>query len=743
MLTLFVFQLQAQTHEGFLLSGNPVNTTNWILSPNSVVNTNVIDLVSGANKTGYFYYKEKKDIFFCDSTEVTFDVSLSNSSATKTEGFSFFYGSNNWLDSGNPIVADSGFTKNDTLGIPRRMTGNVIAFDLFDNDNNANNPLISSRSFVNGNYKEGDPLGRLVNDIPNIAALSQNNQTTRVRIVFRFAVGSTTSTGEVFINGVSVGVISIANIPNEAYFGMTAANSANNHSTVSIKDFNVRSYPLPPEVLVPVYCTGKIAPPFVYPGGAVNVIWYQTLTDLGSITAPKVITDSVDSFKYWVATRVYTNNQFCYGGKMEVNAYVRQSPLIDFSFLKSEGCGADTIQFADSSKFVDNYVWNFGDGSSSNLINPSHIFDGAGTFNVTLIGQNEYCTDSLTKVLKLENPFEVKFEISKDTICQNSAITFLNTSKVADKNNTPTIYHWSFSSLPYDTLNIKNPPAKTYYNAGSHEIQLKVTNGLPCTDSFSLMLFVDSSTGVTFHRSDTAICVGDNITFSSKVNKGGLTSMTWDFGDGYATILDDDTITRAFDAPGIYDISLTADYRTCDDSTFTRQVVVFPKPTINLPKDTSICLWGGAIVLADAINANNPNATWRWSTGATTSSIEAKHHGIYQATVTVNGCSTTDEVNIAKGCYIDIPNAFSPDGDGQNDYFFPRNMNLQNIARFKMNIYNRWGQIVFQTENVSGKGWDGRFNEVAQPFGVYVYTIEMIFTNGQEEKYTGNVTLIR
>src|SRR5690606_6874856 len=96
-----------------------------------------------------------------------------------------------------------------------------------------------------------------------------------------------------------------------------------------------------------------------------------------------------------------------------------------------------------------------------------------------------------------------------------------------------------------------------------------------------------------------------------------------------------------------------------------------------------------------------------------------------------DGCSSSDEMTVNKDCYINIPNAFSPDGDGLNDYFFPRNQSEQSIAKFKMQIFNRYGGVIFETENLEGSGWDGRFNGVEQPFGVYVYVIEVVFENGQ------------
>jgi gliding motility-associated-like protein len=90
-----------------------------------------------------------------------------------------------------------------------------------------------------------------------------------------------------------------------------------------------------------------------------------------------------------------------------------------------------------------------------------------------------------------------------------------------------------------------------------------------------------------------------------------------------------------------------------------------------------------------------------------------------------------------------MPNAFSPDGDGENDYFFPRQYLSQGVIAFSMNIFNRWGQKVFETTSTTGRGWDGRFNDKEQPMGVYIYNITVKYKNGRDEKYTGNVTLIR
>ena len=166
---------------------------------------------------------------------------------------------------------------------------------------------------------------------------------------------------------------------------------------------------------------------------------------------------------------------------------------------------------------------------------------------------------------------------------------------------------------------------------------------------------------------------------------------------------------------------------------------------INLGPDTSICPGGSALVLADYIN--HPGASgvpyWIWNTGETTSSIVVTAPGLYYATVTEGGCIASDSVYVANDCYMDIPNVFTPNGDGTNDFFYPRQYLTRGLTSFKLDIYNRWGQNIFETTSVDGRGWDGNFNNTPQPEGVYIYNIDATFKDGQKEHRQGNITLLR
>src|SRR5690606_24968438 len=117
------------------------------------------------------------------------------------------------------------------------------------------------------------------------------------------------------------------------------------------------------------------------------------------------------------------------------------------------------------------------------------------------------------------------------------------------------------------------------------------------------------------------------------------------------------------------------------------------------------------------VNGVLPEATWMWNTGENSSSILVRHPGIFTAYVDLNGCVTSDSIEVFKNCYIDVPNAFTPNADGSNDYFLPRQLMSNGVSKFKMNIFSRWGQLIFETNNIDGRGWDGRFNGVDQPTG--------------------------
>jgi len=420
------------------------------------------------------------------------------------------------------------------------------------------------------------------------------------------------------------------------------------------------------------------------------------------------------------------------------------SPYITPSFDTAIhfGCHGDTVSFTNLSSTTPPggtlyYIWTFGDGTTDTSLNTTHVYTAQGTYTVTLVADNHHCDTAYSVVLPLLHPLVASFTMDTNLICQDKLITFTNTSIISD--GYYGTFLWSFGNGVTDTN--KNA-TYTFLNTGTYTVQLIATDWVPCHDTTSAVVQVDTISGIALLLTDTVICEGTYITYSSLYSGVGNTGNLWNFGDG-TSLANANPVIHAFDAPGVYTITVTADYRACPDTSISRTVTVFSQPSIYIGPDTSICLGGEPLTLSDNINAGNPLASWLWNTGQTTSSITIVAPGIYYATVNINNCYASDTISVASDCYIDIPNAFTPNGDGVNDYFFPRQMLTKGLVTFSMNIYDRWGELIFQTTTLDGRGWDGRFNGIDQPNGVYVYIIDATFIDGQKEHHQGNLTLLR
>ena len=88
---------------------------------------------------------------------------------------------------------------------------------------------------------------------------------------------------------------------------------------------------------------------------------------------------------------------------------------------------------------------------------------------------------------------------------------------------------------------------------------------------------------------------------------------------------------------------------------------------------------------------------------------------------------------------LDVPNAFTPNGDGINDQVTVKGYG---IAKLNWQIYNRWGTLVYQSSNLK-TGWDGRYKGVLQPQEVYTYILDVQFSDGTKYQKKGDITLLR
>jgi len=241
----------------------------------------------------------------------------------------------------------------------------------------------------------------------------------------------------------------------------------------------------------------------------------------------------------------------------------------------------------------------------------------------------------------------------------------------------------------------------------------------------------------------TAINFSDN----STTNNGA--KYLWDFDDG--TTSTQINPSHNYTASGIYNVSVlvTSTYGCSTTANTTCSIIIHPATKAQF---TAEAMDGTTISPKyNFINSSVNAESQIWYLGDGTVSTEKNLQHTYSGkgeylvqlvTITEYGCrdSITIPVEIKPGFTLYIPNAFTPDGNGTNDYFTAKG---QEIIEFQMMIFNRWGELIYQTEDMS-KGWDGTAKngkELVQ-IGVYVYKIEVRDFTQKYHTYTGHVSLL-
>jgi gliding motility-associated-like protein len=252
---------------------------------------------------------------------------------------------------------------------------------------------------------------------------------------------------------------------------------------------------------------------------------------------------------------------------------------------------------------------------------------------------------------------------------------------------------------------------------------------------FSLPNYIQSYFDLPAFRWDS-VCHGD-VTRFRITNTANTDSVVWSFGDGgSSTSL---SPMHAYAQPGNYWVKLTSKFNGIgyNDSSL---VTSYALPVIGLG-DTILLYSGSSINL----HAGGGFKEYTWSTGSQDSIITVENQGNYWAKVKdFNCCINSDSVFVRVFEYF-IPNAFTPNGDGLNDYF--RVVGLYKNIKFKMYLYNRWGQLVFETDDID-KGWDGTSKGRYCDPDSYVWVVNVgflgqdIITQG-DIVLKGTVTLVR
>jgi gliding motility-associated-like protein len=283
-------------------------------------------------------------------------------------------------------------------------------------------------------------------------------------------------------------------------------------------------------------------------------------------------------------------------------------------------------------------------------------------------------------------------------------------------------------------------------NLSSGVYEITVTDGVGCTTIASYNL--GEPTPINFDLMITDVSCWNGLSSGSIIVEnvtGGTEPYVYGIGqNGFNTIPSFNQLVA-----GSYQVYVQ-DANGCE----VNQVEIINLPNqidVNLGADYEINL-GESIELEVLVDSDNALIEWNLDSCQNCSMLELipLNSTEYQVNVidTITGCSDTDIVwvYISKDRKVFIPNAFSPDGNGLNDYLtiFADDASVRSIPSFK--VFNRWGNLVFEKEgllpNIETEGWNGYLNNKKMQSGVYIYIAEIEFIDGETETFKGDVTLM-
>ncbi len=472
---------------------------------------------------------------------------------------------------------------------------------------------------------------------------------------------------------------------------------------------------------------------------------------------------------------------------------------LDLDFSHTNTCFGDSTQFTLITSITpDSVLWDFGDPASgvnntSKLIDPKHIFSISGTYTVKVKLWSLTAVDSIAyDILISEIPV---INLGDDTsFCSGSEYVLnagpgLTTYLWSTGQTSQSIHVTTAGTYWVEVTNEPTCPASDTIVLGinptySIQIDTSICKGesiyiggdyqneagiyydtlltiLGCDSIFETNLIVNDYLTLNI---DTTICQGDSILLEDAYQK--------EEGIYYDTINNVNTC----DSVIVTDLSLT-DYLTknketiiCDgdsvflegayrsdegiyydtiinietcDSLLITQLFVDPLPTVSLGNDTTIL--EGDVLLLDA---TFPDAQYLWQDGFTGAIYAASDSGWYWVEVSTHCGLAIDSLYfdyyIDLDCFVTVPNAFTPNGDGKNDTFKPI-LNCDATV-YEFSVFNRWGEMVF-TSNSQVEGWDGGSSKTADPPDVYVwqlvYKIQININKFIESAEKGTVTLVR
>jgi gliding motility-associated-like protein len=453
------------------------------------------------------------------------------------------------------------------------------------------------------------------------------------------------------------------------------------------------------------------------------------------------------------------------GGCKRIDYSSPAIPTADFDFNNvcfGEVTGFDNLSLLAGGEEI--YLWDFGDGAITNVASPAHTYSSSGSYFVSLIvySSDPSCNDTVTKeITVLEKPM-ADYTLTGSSVtytgidwigCAKDSIFFEDLTTVV---GAMSIASWDWNLGDGNTSTLQNP-SHVYVMDGTYEVKLVVEAETGCVDSVSYELIL---TSITADFSTDTRCEGNLFSFNdgSFSSDGSLiSSHKWNFGDE-SEMFEGTPATHLYDEAGDFLASLSIENGLgCKDS-ISKFVKVLENPSPNFYASENPTDYFNTQLTLTIIDVNNESFyTWEMPGGIPESSNEKPRVEVIYPTFIVatyevklieqrsNGCadSIVHQINVMEDEMVFAPNAFTPNADPfNNDWgIYVEGFRTE---EFLLSVYNRWGELIWETTNPSGR-WDGTYTDgnLVQS-GVYVwYLTARDQITDEKFEYIGFINVIR
>lgn len=276
-----------------------------------------------------------------------------------------------------------------------------------------------------------------------------------------------------------------------------------------------------------------------------------------------------------------------------------------------------------------------------------------------------------------------------------------------------------------------------------------VTNNNGCTAiSSPVNVDVREFPVIKFLSDTSLICETLKVKFTNQSIYDPGSIFEWNFGDGLTSVLEHPF--HIYSTAGTYSVSLTITSPTGCVSGDTSEITVvfYPPPIARFQANPDFTTLVNSKIQFSDLSVNAVRWHWDFGDGSTSGDQNPSHfydeEGKYEVELRIHSIADCEDIYKAD-VYVSpffIPNSFSPNNDGKNEVFFDAN-HILNVDAYKMQVWNRWGELIFSTNsyNVPWTGLDQNGKPAQE--GIYVYMISVSIKSGKRLEYKGSVNLVR